>query len=174
MAGSEVDMHIDTRATLAANPFFAEVLGDDHIALLARRALAEDRPAGTELIREDESGSSLFIVVSGEVEVIAGDGGHGTPIARLGPGEVFGEMSLMTGAHRSATVRATTDVRVLEVTKMALAPILDASPELVDRFAAMLKTRQAELDRVYGHRSFTLLDQGGLADMIRGFFGRAL
>lgn len=166
-------MHIDTRAAIAANPFFAEVLSEDQIALLARRALAEDRPAGTELIREDESGSSLFIIVAGEVDVIAGDG-HGRPIARLGPGDVVGEMSLMTGAHRSATVRAVTDVRVLEVTKMALAPILDASPELVDRFAAMLRTRQAELDRIYGHRSFSLLDQGGLAEMIRGFFGRAL
>ena len=57
---------------------------------------------------------------------------------------------------------------------MALAPILDASPELVDRFAAMLKRRQAELDRAYDHRSFSLLDQGGFADLIRGFFGSSL
>ena len=69
-------MHIDTRAAIAANPFFAEVLSEDQIALLARRTLAEDRPAGTELIREDESGSSLFIIVAGEVDVIATLGQH--------------------------------------------------------------------------------------------------
>ncbi len=65
-------------------------------------------------------------------------------------------------------------MRALEVTKPALAPILAASPELVDRFAAVLKKRQAELDRAYEPRRFSLLDQGGFADLIRGFFGGTL
>ena len=56
----------------------------------------------------------------------------------------------MTGARRSANVTATTDVIALEVTKAALEPILDGSPALVERFAAMLKARQAELDQAYG------------------------
>lgn len=162
---------MSVREAIAANPFFAEVLDQAEIATLARRALPVERQAGTDLISEDESGASLFIIVSGEVEVIAGDGKHGKHIARLGPGAFFGEMSLMTGARRSATVRALTDVRMLEVTQPALAPILDATPELVERFAAVLKRRQAELDRAYGAGAFSVLDQGGFASLIRRFFG---
>ena len=79
----------------------------------------------------------------------------------------------MTGAHRSATVRAPTAVRVLEVTKMALAPILDASPELVDRFPPAEKGARPSSTAPTTTRSFSLLDQGGFAEpLIRGFFGQ--
>ncbi len=159
---------MDAREVIAANPFFAEVLGDREIEMLARRALSRDYGHGLELIREDDSGSSLFIIVSGEVDVLAG-GDHGKHIARLGRGAIVGEMSLMTGARRSATVIAATEVQVLEVTKPALAPILDASPDLVDRFAAVLKKRQAGLDRAFSGRH-GVLEERGFANLIREFF----
>ena len=162
---------MDAREAIAANPFFADVMEKRDIAVLARHALPVERQAGTELIHEDGADASLFIIVSGEVEVIAGDPKHGKHIATLGPGDFFGEMSLMTGDRRAATVRALTDVEVLEITKSALAPFLDASPELVDRFAEVLHKRQAELDRAYGTSAFSMLDQGGFAALIRRFFG---
>jgi len=162
---------MDARQALAANPFFSDVLEEQDIAALARRALMVERQAGTDLIHEDGADASLFIIIEGKVEVVAGDPRHGKHIAELGPGAFFGEMSLMTGERRSATVRALTDVKVLEISKPAIAPFLDASPELVDRFAAVLKARQAELDRAYGNSPFSMLDQGGFAAMIRRFFG---
>ena len=165
---------MDAREVIAANPFFTEALAEAEIATLARRALSRDFGHGLELIREDDSGSSLFIIVTGQVDVLVGSNHGGKRVARLGPGAIVGEMSLMTGARRSATVVAATDVRALEVTKPGLAPILAASPELVDRFAAVLKKRQAELDRAYEARRFSLLDQSGFADLIRGFFGGTL
>ena len=163
---------MNAREVIAANPFFAEVLGDAEIDRLARWAHPVEKAAGEDLIVEDEAGTSLFIIVSGDVEVLAGGGRRIKHIARLGPGAVVGEMSLMTGARRSATVRALTAIRALEVTDTALAPIVEASPDLVDRFATVLKTRQAELDRAYGAGTFSMLDQGGFASLIRGFFGR--
>ena len=162
---------MDAREAIATNPFFAEVLDDAEIAALARRALAVERQAGTELIHEDGSDTSLFIILDGRVEVIAGDTRHGRSVATLGPGEFFGEMSLLTGERRSATVRAVTDVKVLEITSLAIGPILDASPDLVDRFAAVLERRQDELDHAYGNGALSLLDQGGFAGLIRRFFG---
>lgn len=165
---------MDARTVIAANPFFAEVLSDAEIERLARWAHTVETPAGEDLIVEDEAGASLFIIVAGEVEVLSGDGRRSKHIARLGPGAVVGEMSLMTGERRSATVRALTAIRALEVTDTALGPILDASPHLVDRFATVLKTRQAELDHAYGKSRFSMLDQGGFADLIRSFFGRNL
>lgn len=162
---------MDARQALAANPFFSDVLDEEDIATLARRALTVERQAGTDLIHEDGADASLFIIVKGRVEVITGDPRHGKRIAELGPGDFFGEMSLMTGERRSATVRAVTDVAVLEITKSAIAPFLEASPELVERFAVVLKKRQAELDRAYGASAFSVLDQGGFASLIRRFFG---
>lgn len=163
---------MDARAVIAANPFFAEVLGDSEIDRLARWAHAVEKAPGDDLIVEDDAGTSLFIIVAGEVDVLTGDARRSKRIARLGPGAVVGEMSLMTGARRSATVRALTPLRALEVSDAALAPIVAESPDLVDRFAAVLKQRQAELDRAYGTGGFSLLDQGGFASLIRGFFGR--
>lgn len=160
---------MDARQVIAANPFFAEVLDDAEISALARRALKRDFGHGLELIREDDSGSSLFIIVSGEVDVLAG-GQRGKRVARLGPGAFVGEMSLMTGERRSATVIAASDVTALEVTAPGLAPILDASPELVDRFAAVLEKRQAGLDRAFSSGGLGILGAGGFAELIRGFF----
>ena len=94
-------------------------------------------------------------------------GDRGKHIARLGPGAIVGEMSLMTGARRSATVIAATEVEALEVTKPALAPILEASPDLVDRFAAVLKKRQAGLDRALSGRH-GVMEERGFASLIRG------
>jgi CRP-like cAMP-binding protein len=164
---------MDGRDVIAGNAFFAEVLREAEIEALARRALRREYSHGLELIREDDTGASLFIVVSGHVDVIAG-GQRGKHVARLGPGDVVGEMSLMTGARRSATVIAATDVIALEVTKPALAPILDAAPELVDRFAVVLKKRQAELDKAFGSAAFGYFGETGFADLIRGFFGGRL
>jgi CRP-like cAMP-binding protein len=163
---------MDARDVIAANPFFAEVLDDPDIDRLARWAHSVEKTPGEDLIVEDDAGTSLFIIVSGEVEVLTGDGRRSKRIARLGPGSVVGEMSLMTGARRSATVRAITALRALEVSDAALAPIVEASPDLVDRFAAVLKKRQAELDRAYGAGAFSMLDARGFASLIRSFFGR--
>src|SRR5436309_2099810 len=140
------------RIVLASIPFFAEVLDGEEIDILGGKVSPRPFPAGTVLIHEDDGGDSMFVIVSGEVDVSIGDSGAGLArvLARLGAGDIVGEMSLMTGARRSATVTAINPVTALEVTKAAIEPILNAAPELVERFAAMLERRQAEIDRAYG------------------------
>ena len=103
---------------------------------------------------------------------ILGDGELKRRLARLGEGDVVGEMSLMTGARRSATVTAAGPVTALEVTKAAIEPILNDEPELVERFAAMLERRRAELDRIYGAGSWSLfgLTQRDLLVAMQAFF----
>ncbi len=160
----------EARHIIAATPFFSEVLTEEEIDKLAGRAIAIDADPGSELIKEDELGASMFIIVAGQVDVVTGKGKAAKRIARLGPGDFVGEMSLMTGAHRSATVTAATPVRAVEVSRTALAPILDASPELVHRFAAILGKRQSEIDRAYGGHG-RLLGVGDFAELIGSFFG---
>jgi CRP-like cAMP-binding protein len=68
-------------------------------------------------------------------------------VATLGPGDIVGEMSLLTGSRRSATVTALGKVRAIEIDKAALEPAFAASRKLFDRFAAMAEQRNGELRR---------------------------
>lgn len=79
---------------------------------LARLFRERDVPPGTAVVKEGlKSGVSFFVVVDGEAAVTAG----GEEVARLGRGDHFGELALITGRERSATVTAKTQMRCLEV-----------------------------------------------------------
>ena len=164
---------MDPRQTLKSTPFFAEVLDDKELGMLAAHAHFVSYPKGATPIEEDAPGHAMFVVVSGEATVtVIGDP---EPVARLRAGDIFGEMSLLTGARRSATVTAVTPLETIEVAKPALAHVLDHSPDLVDRFVQMLSRRQAQLDHAAGGNAWGMLRLGRaeLASMIRSFFGSA-
>jgi CRP-like cAMP-binding protein len=163
---------VRARVVLASIPFFAEVLDGEEIDILGGQVTQRSFAPGTVLIREDDSGDSLFVIASGEVEVSVNDEGVARHLAMLGAGDIVGEMSLMTGARRSATVTAVGAVTTLEVTKAAIEPILNAAPELVERFAAVLERRRAELDRLYGQGKWSLfgLTQQDLIMAMQAFF----
>jgi CRP/FNR family cyclic AMP-dependent transcriptional regulator len=148
------DGGMDAREFLADIPLFAEALNAGQLRLLA----ADSRPAlflaGTYLMNQGEFGGSMFVIVKGEVSVtFAGEGGHDRSVAKLGPGEIVGEMSLFTGDRRTATVSAATNVEALEITKVSLERVFSKSPELVDRFAAVLAKRQGELNAMSAPRN---------------------
>src|SRR5947209_9306142 len=126
---------IRPRVVLASIPFFAEVLDGEEIDILGAQVVERPFAPGAMLIREEDSGDSMFVIASGEVAVSVIDGGVERNLAMLGAGDLVGEMSLMTGAKRSATVIAISPVIALEVTKAAIEPILNANPGLVQRFA---------------------------------------
>ena len=71
--------------------------------------------AGKELFREGETGDGLFLVLAGEINVIKSGLRGERSLARLGPGGVLGEMSLITADVRSATGRASVDSQVLRL-----------------------------------------------------------
>jgi CRP-like cAMP-binding protein len=164
---------MEPRAVLKATPFFADVLDDKEIGMLAAHAHFVSYPRGATPIEEDGPGHAMFVVVSGEATVTVK--GEPEPVARLRAGDIFGEMSLLTGARRSATVTAATPLETIEVSKQALANVLDHSPDLVDRFVQMLSRRQAQLDHVAGGNAWGMMRLGRaeLAGMIRSFFGSA-
>jgi CRP-like cAMP-binding protein len=112
----------------------------------------------------------MFALVEGSVAVTAA-AGRNEPfaIAELSAGDFVGEMSLLTGARRSATVEALTDVVAVEIPKVALEDILARAPELVDRFGTVLARRQAERQQAAADaaRSGT----GHFVSQIKRFFG---
>jgi CRP-like cAMP-binding protein len=92
----------DRREELLANCPLFRGIGADGIAHLAAVATPVDFPAGHVVAREGEIGTGFFVIVSGLVRVVR----NGEVVARLGPGEFFGELSVLDRMPRNATVSA--------------------------------------------------------------------
>jgi len=92
-------------------------LGDDVLAHLASTLSVDLPSAGDTLFREGEDASAMFVVMNGEVEVLKrGKRGVEARVALLGPGDWFGEMSIVDIQPRSATVRALAPGRLVRIT----------------------------------------------------------
>jgi CRP-like cAMP-binding protein len=96
-----------------------------------------NRSAGTFLTREGRDGGLLFVILEGEAEVRRGN----TVIGTLRAGDVVGELSLIDGEARSASVRAVTDVHVLEIAADDLRGLVRTSPKIARNLLRALSLR---------------------------------
>jgi CRP-like cAMP-binding protein len=91
---------------------------------------------------EGRDGTSLFLIGEGEVEVrIRNDDGTDRLVETMGPGEVVGEMALLTGEKRTATVRSVGEAVVYEISRQLYEPLLRANPEWLDELASLMEQR---------------------------------
>ena len=105
-------------------------------------------------MNQGDFGGSMFVITEGKVGVTFVDAdAREQLVATLGPGDVVGEMSLFTGDRRTATVAAISNVNAIEITKWSLERVFAKAPDLIDKFAAVLAKRQAELNAVSRSRS---------------------
>jgi small-conductance mechanosensitive channel len=131
---------------------------------------------GEVIIRQGEASQEFFIIEAGEVSVLFGRGDASVAeVARLGPGKFFGEMSLMTGERRAATIQATADCELIKVDKDSFHEILAAAPHLAERITQVLVERQAALEenlsaRTARTRAETEAKSHALLSRIRLFF----
>lgn len=117
-------------------------LSDEQIRMLVQGAELRAFMAGETLVQQGERGESLFVIRSGAVRIDRShDGGPARTVARLGPGEFFGEMSLLTGEPRSASIVAEEETEVIVVDKAAFAPVLTADTEILPGLSEALETR---------------------------------
>ncbi len=99
---------------------------------------------GEVIVRKGQIGRALYMIVSGQVEVLGGDtakGQDGVVIARLGPKEVFGEKALLEDTHRTATVRAKVATQALVMSRGDFRSMVDNFPVLHDHFSLLLRQR---------------------------------
>lgn len=131
---------------------------------IARAARERHFGSGERVVAEGEEGNTFYLVTRGLVSVSSKQAGG--EVARLGAGEYFGEMSLLTGAPRAATVTAVQDALLLEFDRAAFASHFAAHPELARLLSELLARRQAQLEAA---RSSAVTEIGGLPDQGRIF-----
>jgi CRP/FNR family cyclic AMP-dependent transcriptional regulator len=131
----------DTVDLVRKVPMFAE-LDDDEMTWVADLATEFEVPAGFVLIERGQPGSGMFIITDGTVTVELPQG----PV-ELGPGEFVGELPLLAdGITRVARVRATTPVKGLAISRMALLELLQREPRVAVRMLPVLARRLAEAE----------------------------
>ena len=159
-------------AALAQVDLFAP-LGAAERATLAAALKPEPFAAGETVTHEGQAGEGLYLITAGTAVVQLGRGARAREVARLGPGQFFGEMSLMTGEARSATVVAATDLDCYRIDKAEFQALVIARPEIAEQIAEVLTARREELETARGARAATSRAdvKADLADRIRGFFG---
>ncbi|MFQ6537737.1 MULTISPECIES: cyclic nucleotide-binding domain-containing protein [Aphanothece] len=135
----------ERRKLLSRNPLFGG-LNEDEQSTLAAEAHCLRFASHETIVREGDPGESLYQVVQGSVEVLKETGSPpAVRVAQLDPGDIFGEMSLLTDSARSATVRAIDECLLLEVQQRHLRPILQENPQLMDELARLVTNRQGQL-----------------------------
>lgn len=161
----------ETSEYLSRVPLFAP-LSEDEIAKLARGSVKRLFAPEELIVRRGQEGRSMFVLVRGNVRVQIPEGTEFKTINRLTANDFFGEMSLLTGEPRSATVVADDEVEVLEIRKNALKPIFDSNPDLMASVCEIIDERKLLLKSTVNateseHDSAKL----GVLASIKRFFG---
>lgn len=124
---------------LASQPLFSTCT-DDELRRVATLGTAVDVDAGHVLTREGRRGWEFFVVVSGSASCTI----EGKEVATYGPGDFFGEMSLLDGGNRSATVVATTPMSVIVIDSREFSSMLATAPATSKRILKVMTARLRE------------------------------
>ena len=148
-------------------------LSPEERAGLARQVKIEPFGEGETIVRQQDAGSSLYIITRGACEVLlASDTRQFKQVAVLKKGDFFGEMSLLTGELRSATVRALEDTEVIVIQKDIFSEILTSNSGISEYLGQVLAERQQQLARQGGDSSaLAAATPGGFIQKIKSFFG---
>jgi len=137
----------EMRAVLRQQPFF-QCLDDEQTDRLISTANFSRFGRDETLIEQGAEGNSMFILVHGSADVYVNRNDEPALVATLASGDYFGEMSLLTGEKRTATVIARVDCDVLEVGKPEFAKIVQENPSLLEKLSDLLTQRRLEVEGV--------------------------
>ncbi|MBX3280061.1 MAG: mechanosensitive ion channel family protein [Acidobacteria bacterium] len=141
------EREIESRIQILSNVDIFEGLTQEERRKIAERMQDAPFVRGEALMRQGADGEWLYIITRGaaEVRIYSGKDEYKV-VATLGAGDFLGEMSLLTGAKRSATVIATDETDCLRLDKEAFHEVLKSRPEIAEYLAEVLARRQTELD----------------------------
>ena len=137
----------EAREILREEPVF-ECLSDAQLHDLVKRAHLNHFGRGERVIEEGAEGDSMFILLRGTASVSVAKNGASIQVATLNEGDCFGEMSLLTGEKRSATVRADGDCYVMEIGKPIMADVIRDSPGCLEKLSELLAKRKMHTEGI--------------------------
>ena len=141
------DDQAEALAILRAEPLF-ECLSGEQLDHLVKQARLNIFGRGEPVIEEGSPGHSMFVLLRGEANVFVSKNGSTIQVATLNAGDCFGEMSLLTGEPRSATVRAHRDCYVMEISKPTMAEVLQSEPGYLVQLSELLAQRKMETEGI--------------------------
>lgn len=153
-------------------------LSGDEIGKLVRTVHVQQYAAGEVPVRQGEAGDSFYIIKQGRVDVVVESApGEKAVVASLGPGNFFGEMSLLTGAVRTASIVVKDDAEFIVIDKSSFSSILAHNPSIAESLSLILSERQAVLEAERERLDVSALDRRKkdfshrMLGRIREFFG---
>jgi small-conductance mechanosensitive channel/CRP-like cAMP-binding protein len=153
-------------------------LSEAELSKLVQQVSIQSFAAGETAVRQGEPGDSFYIIKKGRVDVIVEKAeGEAVVVATLRPGDFFGEMSLLTGAVRTASIRAKEDAEFIVINKESFRSTLANNPSIAEAMSQLLSERLAGLTAGRERLDATALERhkkdasGKLLSKIRDFFG---
>ena len=125
-----------------------ECLSEEQLNQMVNQARLKLFGRGEPVIEEGAAGDSMFVMLRGAANVFVSKNGSKIQVATLGAGDCFGEMSLLTGEPRSATVRADGDCYVMEIGKPVMAEVLSDAPTCMEQLSQLLAQRKMETEGI--------------------------
>lgn len=142
--GTPARLGQDEKMTYLQRVHLFEACSSRQLRAIARIADVQEVPAGEVLARTGEPGDRFFVIVDGSARVEVSPQNQG----RIGPGAFFGEMSLLDGEPRSATVIAETAMRLLVIPRREFVTLLREVPSLTERMLITLCQRLRNAEKV--------------------------
>ena len=147
-------------------------LSDEETQKLAEASLVRVFAPDESIVRQGQKGNSMFVIHRGKVNVQVKENGVAKTLRTLHEGDFFGEMGLLTGEPRTATVSALDETEVLEINNLCLKPVLEENPELVASLSKIVEERRASLDKSEDQtKEREIADKTSVFDSIKKFFG---
>lgn len=167
-----------TQVRVAARRELAQVpilkpLPEQSLDIIAEHMLLEEYGDGENIVRQGDAGDSLFILHKGVCDVELSDGKHPpTKIATMTAPAFFGEMSLLTGEPRTATVKSVGSVVVFSIDKALFKDVFVSHPAISEELARVLESRQRENATTIGQQEVSADDGASkILSRIKSFFG---
>ena len=146
-------------------------LGESELERLAKASSTRVYAQGEEIVRRGQEGNSMFVIVRGAVKVQIPENDYQKTINELRANDFFGEMSLLTGQPRTATVVADEETEVIQIKKSAIRPLFEANPDLMKSMRDIIEERRAVLVSNDDQQEILRETEAGVLTSIRKFFG---